>query len=79
LIGNVISGIASATWLSFMMFFLKMHSDASKVENMGVLVMANNSGMLLGFVVASISYSQIAMTGLCLLSTLAGAAAFIMA
>ncbi|MBA1392866.1 MFS transporter, partial [Lactobacillus sp. XV13L] len=32
LLGNIVSGIASATWLSFMMYFLKINDEASRVE-----------------------------------------------
>lgn len=78
LLGNIFSGIASSTWLSFMVYFLKLRSDVSKVENMGILVMANNLGMLLGFVVSSLFYEKIAMKGLCILGVLAGILACIM-
>ena len=78
LLGNIFSGIASSTWLSFMIYFLKLRSDVSKVENMGILVMANNLGMLLGFVVSSLFYEKIAMKGLCILGVLAGILACIM-
>lgn len=76
LIGNIISGIASSTWLSFMVFFLKINATASKVENMGILVMFNNVGILLGFLTSSIFYAHISMTGLCILSIIAGILAF---
>ena len=78
LLGNIFSGIASSTWLSFMVYFLKLRSDVSKVENMGILVMANNLGMLLGFVISSLFYEKIAMKGLCILGVLAGILACIM-
>ena len=78
LLGNIFSGIASSTWLSFMIYFLKLRSDVSKVENMGILVMANNLGMLLGFVISSLFYTKIAMKGLCVLGVLAGILACIM-
>ncbi|BDR59924.1 MFS transporter [Lactobacillus xylocopicola] len=78
LIGNIVSGIASATWLSFIVLFLKINSNASKVENMAVLVMVNNLGILLGFLVSSLLYSSLAMSGLCLFSALAGMLAFIL-
>lgn len=78
LLGNIFSGIASSTWLSFMVYFLKLCSDVSKVENMGILVMANNLGMLLGFVISSLFYEKIAMKGLCILGVLAGILACIM-
>lgn len=78
LLGNIFSGIASSTWLSFMIYFLKLRSEVSKVENMGILVMANNLGMLLGFVISSLFYTKIAMKGLCVLGVLAGILACIM-
>ena len=78
LLGNIFSGIASSTWLSFMIYFLKLRSDVSKVKNMGILVMANNLGMLLGFVISSLFYTKIAMKGLCVLGVLAGILACIM-
>ena len=78
LFGNIFSGIASSTWLSFMVYFLKLRSDVSKVENMGILVMANNIGMLLGFVISSLFYTKITMKGLCILGLLAGILSCIM-
>lgn len=76
LIGNIISGIASSTWLSFMLFFLKINTKNSKVENMAILVMFNNIGMLLGFIISGIFYGQFSMSGLCLFSIIAGILAF---
>lgn len=76
LIGNIISGIASSTWLSFMLFFFKINTKNSKVENMAILVMFNNIGMLLGFIISGIFYGQFSMSGLCLFSIIAGILAF---
>ena len=72
LIGNILSGIASSTWLSFMILFFKINSPKTKDESMGFLVMFNNLGMLLGFIASSLLYKFIAMRGLCILSLIAG-------
>lgn len=50
LIANMLSGIASATWISFTVFYSSLFSDSEIKKSMGYLIALNNGGILLGFV-----------------------------
>lgn len=69
---NIVSGIASATWISFIVMFLKINSPKSKLQSMGTLVTFNNIGMLCGFLFASLFSSTVSMKGLCMVGMLCG-------
>lgn len=76
LIGNILSGFASATWISFMVYFMSLHDGFSQGTATAKVIMANNLGILLGFLTSSLFYNQIGMRYICLLSILAGLIGF---
>lgn len=77
LIGNVLSGFSSAMWISFMVYFMSLHDVFSQGATTAKIIMANNLGILLGFLTSSVLYNQIGMNNICLLSILAGTTGFI--
>lgn len=73
LLGNILSGAASATWISFMILFMSYYSQEEQVTATSKIVLANNLGMLVGFVVSTLLYDQVGMTMICLFSLISGA------
>lgn len=78
LVANLFSGLASAMWISFMVFYTGHFSSEDQQTATSRIVMFNNFGMLLGFLFSTIGYSSIGMTGICVLSVCAGFLAFIL-
>ncbi|WP_243126511.1 MFS transporter [Clostridium sp. HBUAS56010] len=76
LVANLFSGLASAMWISFMVFYTNHFSAKSQQCATSKIVMFNNFGMLLGFLFSTVSYRIIGMKGICILSVMAGIAAF---
>lgn len=77
LLGNVFSGFASATWISFMVYYLSLHDNQMQTAATGKIIMTNNIGMLIGFITSSLLYNHIGMTNICLLSVLGGFSGFV--
>ncbi len=77
--GNLLSGLASAMWISFMVFYTGKFGKEDQQRATSRIVMFNNLGMLLGFIASTLCYSRIGMRNLCLFSVAAGAAAFCLA
>lgn len=76
---NLLSGLASAMWISFMVFYTGQFGKEDQQRATSRIVMFNNLGMLLGFIASTLCYSEIGMRNLCLFSVAAGAAAFCLA
>lgn len=76
LIANLFSGLASAMWISFMIFYTNHYSTKNQQTATSRIVMFNNFGMLIGFLLSTIGYSRIGMMGICILSLFAGLLAF---
>ncbi|MBO0480745.1 MFS transporter [Candidatus Enterococcus courvalinii] len=76
LIGNVLSGFASATWISFMVYFMSLHDGFNQGSATAKIIMANNMGILLGFLTSSLFYNHLGMRYICLLSIIAGLIGF---
>lgn len=72
LIANIISGMSSATWLSFIVAFLYLNPTYTRTKAMGILIMFNNLGMLLGFAISTLVYPMTNMHFLCLLGIISG-------
>lgn len=71
-IGNIFSGLASTTWISFMIFYLNKYDEERQQSATSKIVMLNNIGMLLGFIVSTVLYYEIGMRNICILSILSG-------
>ncbi|WP_242550773.1 MFS transporter [Enterococcus hulanensis] len=77
LLGNVFSGFASATWISFMVYYLSLHDNQMQNAATSKIIMANNISMLIGFITSSLLYNHIGMANICLLSVLSGFSGFV--
>lgn len=76
LVANLFSGLASAMWISFMIFYTNHFSTKGQQSATSRIVLFNNFGMLIGFLLSTIGYSRIGMRGICILSVCAGLLAF---
>lgn len=72
LLANLLSGLASAMWISFMVFYTGRYAGKEQQSATGRIVMFNNLGMLLGFIASTLLYARIGMEKICLLSVMAG-------
>lgn len=79
LIANLLSGLASAMWISFMVLFFSYFHKEKMQKASGMVVAANNFGILLGFVTATLLHEYFGMRLLCILSAAASVPAFILA
>ena len=73
---NLCSGLASSMWISFMVMYTSWFPEERQQEGTSRIILFNNVGMLMGFVVATLTYRSLGMSFLCLMSALSGAAAF---
>ncbi|MEY8351851.1 MFS transporter [Lachnospiraceae bacterium 54-53] len=76
LAANFFSGMASAMWISFMVFYTNHFPPGDQQTATSRIVLFNNFGMLLGFLCSAAGYKRLGMTGICFLSVCAGLAAF---
>lgn len=68
LIGNLLSGLASAMWISFMVLYSNYFSKEELQKSMGLIIGANNVGVLSGFILSTLCYERFGMEFLCALS-----------
>ena len=78
LIANLFSGLASAMWISFMVFYTGRYSGREQQEATGRIVLFNNLGILFGFIASTLLYGRIGMEKICLLSVTSGCLAFLL-
>lgn len=79
LIGNLLSGMASAMWISFMVLYSNYFEKNELQKAMGMIIAANNLGNLGAFVVSTFLYHALGMAFLCALSTGIAIPAFLLA
>lgn len=79
LLGNFLSGLASAMWISFMVLYSNYFDKSHMQKSMAVIIAANNLGILLGFVAGLFFYDGFGMDFLCVLSIVASVLSTIMA
>ena len=72
LIGNLFSGLASAMWISFMVLYMSFYPKNQQTKATSSIIVANNLGMLLGFITSTLLYEKIGMQMICLLSVISG-------
>ena len=77
-IGNILSGLASAMWISFMVLFASYFSAQQMQKAMGLIIAGNNLGILSGFVVSTLLYNSFGMNFLCALSVASGILAILL-
>lgn len=72
LIANLLSGLASATWISFMVFYTQSFIKGEQQAATCRIVLFNNAGILLGFITSTLLYELVGMRFICILSLLSG-------
>lgn len=75
LVGNIISGFASATWISFMVLFLSFYPKSQRTVATCRIIMANNLGMFLAFLSSTLLFEFGGMVFICVLSVISGVVA----
>lgn len=71
LIGNVLSGIASSMWISYMVHYTGYFPKADQQKATSKIILVNNVGMLFGFIVSTLFYDNLGMKFLCTTSVIA--------
>lgn len=79
LVGNIISGFASATWISFMVLFVSFYPKSQSSSATCKIIMANNLGMFFAFVTSTLLFAKLGMLIICMLSVLSGLIGLILA
>lgn len=78
-IANLLSGFASSMWISFMVMYTGFFPEKEQQKATSRIIMSNNMGILLGFISSTYLYKSFGMSFLCLLSTVCGLAAAVLA
>lgn len=78
LIGNLLSGLASGMWISFMVLFATYFAADKLQQSTGRIIAANNIGIFCGFVLSMIAYEVYGMGFLCMAGALVSAVAFLL-
>lgn len=76
--GNLLSGFASATWISFMILFFSHFPEGQLQKASGIIIGANNLGIFLGFAAGTLVYRKFGMHLLCVLSASAAIPALLL-
>lgn len=79
LFASLLSGLASAMWISFMILFYTHFAPEELQKASAWIVGANNLGILLGFITGALVYDRFGIRFLCLLAALAAVAATLLA
>lgn len=79
LIANILSGIASSTWISYMVHYTRYFSNNEQQKATSNIILVNNLGMLFGFVLSTIFYDKLGMRFLCIMSAISGILGMILA
>ena len=79
LIANIMSGMASSLWVSFMLLSTKYITPDRMQTQIGYLFAANNFGIMLAFITSAVCFEGFGMDFLCLCSALSGALAMLLA
>lgn len=79
LIANIMSGVASSLWVSFMLLSTKYITPDRMQTQIGYLFAANNFGIMLAFITSAVCFEGFGMDFLCLCSALSGALALLLA
>ncbi len=72
LIANILSGIASSTWISYMIHYTGYFSNDDQQKGTSNIILVNNVGILAGFVISTLFYDKLGMRALCIMSAASG-------
>ncbi|MBO5245576.1 MAG: MFS transporter, partial [Selenomonadales bacterium] len=78
LIANLLLGLASGMWISFMVLFATYFAHDKLQQATGRIIAANNIGIFCGFVLSTVSYATYGMGFLCLAGALVSGAALLL-
>ncbi|MDD3347637.1 MFS transporter [Oscillibacter sp.] len=78
-VANLLSGLASAMWISFMVLYMSYYSGEEQHTATSHLILCNNLGILLGFVTSTLFYDLVGMRVICAFSVAAGVLAMLLA
>lgn len=70
LIANILSGIASSMWISYMVHFTEFFSINEQQKATSIIILVNNLGMLIGFIMSTLFYEKLGMRALCIMSVI---------
>lgn len=71
-IANLFSGLASALWISFMVFYTSFFPEDQQQKATSQIIFANNLGVLGGFVTSTLLYRVVGMNVICVLGVVSG-------
>ncbi len=72
LAANLFSGLGASAWISYMVFYMEFYDEESIQTATGKVIAANNTGVLIGFVISSMLYAHVGMRWICIFSMAAG-------
>lgn len=78
LAANLLSGLASGMWISFMVLFATYFAQDKLQKATGRIIAANNIGIFCGFLLSTVSYATYGMGFLCLAGALVSGAALLL-
>lgn len=78
LLGNLLSGLASGMWISFMVLFATYFAADKLQQSTGRIIAANNIGIFCGFVLSMVSYELYGMGFLCMTGAIVSGIALIL-
>lgn len=65
LAANLLSGLASGMWISFMVLFATYFAKSELQKSTGQIIAANNIGIFCGFLLSTVAYESYGMSFLC--------------
>ena len=71
-LANLLSGLASAMWISFMVLYMSYYAGEEQQAATSDLILCNNLGILLGFGTSTLCYDRLGMRAVCAFSVAAG-------
>jgi MFS family permease len=78
LAANLLSGLASGMWISFMVLFATYFAREKLQQSTGRIIAANNIGIFCGFLLSTVSYASSGMSFLCMAGALVSGAALVL-
>ncbi len=78
LAANLLSGLASGMWISFMVLFATYFAREKLQQSTGRIIAANNIGIFCGFLLSTVSYASYGMGFLCMAGALVSGAALLL-
>lgn len=78
LLARVLAGLAASTWVSFTVFFSGYYSNEDTNKAMGLIMLFNNGGMLLSYILSGLLFEPFGIKALFLLSTATALLGFVL-